>query len=375
MRKIFEKSIMVTEAYLPPMEEYVQEIKKIWDTHWLTNHGPLHEKLEEEVKNYLEVDCASFYSNGHLALEAAIEMFNLEGEIITTPFTFASSTHAIINRGLEPVFCDINLRDYTIDVDQIEKLITPRTSAILAVHVFGNPCDVEKLEEISKRHGLKLIYDAAHVFGVKWKGKGIGTFGDISMFSLHATKVFHTIEGGLLTFSDPTLEKRLYLYKNFGISGPETVETLGINAKMNEFQAAMGLINLKHLNEQIQERKRVYLRYVEGLKDVPGISLLHPRSETTTPNYSYFPIVVDEKKYGHNRNELDGILRKHNVIPRKYFYPLTSDFQCFNGKYNSVLIPNARYIAERVMTLPMYAALPNEVIDEIVLIIKENQKR
>ena len=374
MGKVFENPILVTKSFLPPYEEYCDQIRKIWESHWLTNHGPLHKSLEEGIKNYLDVQSVSFYTNGHLGLEGALDVLNLKGEVITTPFTFVSTTHAIINRGLDPVFCDINMTDYTIDVEKIERLITPKTSAILAVHVFGNPCDVEKLEEIAKRHNLKLIYDAAHVFGVQWKGKGIGTFGDISMFSLHATKVFHTIEGGLLTFKDPELAPKLHLYQNFGIAGPETIKSPGINAKMNEFQAAMGLVNLNYINEQISLRKNVYDRYLEKLKGIPGIKLLCPRKETTTPNYSYFPIVVDESKYGLSRDQLDEVLKTHNIFARKYFYPLTTDVQSFNGKYDKAEIPTARYISDRVLTLPMYAALTHSEIDGISEIIREYHK-
>lgn len=251
-----KEKILVTRSSMPSLEEYVEMIKPIWDTHWLTNMGENHNKLQEQLQEYLQVDGVSLFTNGHLALELLIQAMELTGEVITTPFTFASTTHAIVRNGLTPVFCDIDPETYTMDAEKIESLITEKTSAILPVHVYGNVCNVQEIEKIAKRHNLKVIYDAAHAFGVKVGEKGIGAFGDASMFSFHATKVFNTIEGGAIAYSEAALEDKLYNLKNFGIADEETIESIGSNAKMNEFQAAMGLCNLLHITEEIQKRKK-----------------------------------------------------------------------------------------------------------------------
>lgn len=249
--------ILVTKSSMPPLEEYIDEIKDLWDTHWITNMGVEHKKLEGNLKKYLMVDGISLFSNGHMALEMAIQAMELEGEVITTPFTFASTTHAIVRNGLTPVFCDVNSNDFTIDVRKIEELITEKTTAILPVHVYGQVCDVEAIEKIAKKYNLKVIYDAAHAFGVKYKNKGIGSFGDASMFSFHATKVFNTIEGGAVCFQDEEFGLDLYRLKNFGIRNEEIVDSVGANAKMNEFQAAMGICNLRHVDEEIAKGKEL----------------------------------------------------------------------------------------------------------------------
>ena len=262
-----DQKILVTRSSMPPLEEYIEEIRPLWESHWLTNMGEKHKKLQTELKNYLQVPEIELFTNGHMALEMALQALELPqgGEVITTPFTFASTTHAIVRNGLEPVFCDIRPDTFTIDPTKIEKLITPKTCAILPVHVYGNICDVEEINDIAKRHGLKVIYDAAHAFGETYKGVGVGNFGDVSCFSFHATKVFNTIEGGAATYQDPELGKRLYELKNFGIRGPESVVSVGANAKMNEFCAAMGLCNLRHLHEEIAKRHAVVKRYRECL--------------------------------------------------------------------------------------------------------------
>ena len=249
-----DEKVLVTRATMPPIEEYIDEIKSIWETHWLTNMGEKHQVLQKELKEYLHVDNIELLVNGHMALELTMQAMNLSGEVITTPFTFASTTHAIVRNGLTPVFCDINEEDYTIDVSKIESLITEKTTAIVPVHVYGNICNVEEIEKIAKKHHLKVIYDAAHTFGETYKGKGIGDFGDASCFSFHATKVFNTIEGGAVCYHNNELGKRLYNLKNFGIQGPEQVDGIGANAKMNEFQAAMGICNLRHLEDNLKKR-------------------------------------------------------------------------------------------------------------------------
>lgn len=365
----FKEPIQVTKAFLPPVEEYIDLVKEIWERSWLTNNGPLHNELQEKIANYLHINNAILFTNGHLALDIAIKSLNLTGEVITTPFTFASTTHAIVMNGLEPVFCDINMEDFTIDVDKIEELITEKTSAIIPVHVFGYPCNISQIEKIAKKHNLKVIYDAAHAFGVEVDGVGIGNFGDVSMFSLHATKVYNSIEGGVLAFNQSELIKTFNTFKNFGITGLESVEQVGLNAKMNEFQAAMGLINLKHLDVQIENRKAVTETYREVLKDIPGISFLKDK-DGIKHNYSYFPIIVDEKKSGISRNELYEKLKEYNIFTRKYFYPLISDFECYKGKYKDENLKNAKYISDRVLTLPIHGELPLEDVSKIAQIIK-----
>lgn len=358
--------INVTQSSMPNFQEYVEEIRDIFDSKWLTNMGPKHNILMQQLKEYLSVENISLFSNGHLALELVIQAFELKGEIITTPFTFASTTHAIARNGITPVFCDINDKDYTIDVNKIESLITEKTSAIIPVHVYGNICDVKKIDEIAKKYDLKVIYDAAHTFGVRVNDIGVGEFGDASMFSFHATKVFNTIEGGAITFKNKEIEKILYNLKNFGIKGPETVEYVGSNAKMNEFQAAMGICNLRHIDEEISKRKAVVERYSYNLKNINGIKLNNIPEEIKS-NYAYYPVVFDN--YKKTRDEIDEQLKDNDIISRKYFYPLITDFDCYKDKYvfekNSV----AKHISDRVLTLPLYSDLPLSEVDKICDII------
>lgn len=362
--------ILVTRSSLPELDEYVDEIKDIWDSRWLTNMGEKHKRLQNGLAEYLGVENIELLTNGHMALELVMQAMELEGEVITTPFTFASTTHAIVRNGLTPVFCDINPDDYTIDVSKIEALITDRTCAIVPVHVYGNLCDVEAIERIASRHHLKVIYDAAHAFGVSLKGKGAGTFGDASCFSFHATKVFNTIEGGAVCFRDQELGRKLYNLKNFGIRDEETVESVGVNAKMNEFQAAMGLCNLRHVNDEIAKRKKVVERYRENLIDVKGIRLNITQQDVIS-NYAYFPIVVEKELYGMDRDGLFAKLKKGNIFARKYFYPLTMDFDCYKERFGSASLPAAKRISESVLTLPLYADLPLGTVDGICRRIRE----
>ena len=365
--------ILVTRSSMPDFEEYISEIKDLWDTHWLTNMGVKHKQLQAELKNYLGAEKIDLFTNGHMALELSMQALGLKGEVITTPFTFASTTHAIVRNGLEPVFCDINPIDFTIDTDKIESLITDRTCAIVPVHVYGNVCNVEKIEQIAKKYGLKVIYDAAHTFGVKYKGRGIASYGDVSCFSFHATKVFNTIEGGAACFHDEKLGQALYWLKNFGISGPETVDGIGANAKMNEFCAAMGICNLRHVDEEIAKRKTVVERYRSHLENIDGIQL-NPIQENVQPNYAYFPVVIDEKTFGTSRNEIFEKLAENGIGARKYFYPLTNTFECFHGKYDANLTPIALHISKRVLTLPLYADLGLGDVDRICEIILNFRK-
>lgn len=352
---------------MPDFEEYTEEIKDLWDSHWLTNMGEKHKRLESKLVDYLGVSNVTLFTNGHLALEGAIAAFHLKGEVITTPFTFASTTHAIVRNGLEPVFCDINADDYTMDVDKIESLITEKTCAIIPVHVYGNVCNVDEIERIATKHNLKVIYDAAHTFGVTVNDIGIGNFGDASMFSFHATKVFNTIEGGAITFKDEKLQKILNDLKNFGITGPESVEYVGSNGKMNEFQAAMGLCNLRHVDDEISKRQIVADRYISHLEGVEGIKLVQPQHGVKN-NYAYFPVVFDG--YKKTRDEVFEELKAHDIIARKYFYPLTNSFYCYKEQYSVEDTPVAKHIAERVLTLPLYADLDLVDVDRICEIIK-----
>lgn len=372
MKKL-EKKILVTQATMPPMEEYVNEIQSIWESHWMTNMGEKHQILQKELKKYLDVPNIELMVNGHMALELTLQALNLEGEVITSPFTFASTTHAIVRNGLQPVFCDINEEDYTIDADKIESLITENTSAIVPVHVYGNVCNIEKIEAIAKKYKLKVIYDAAHTFGEKYKGVGVGNFGDASCFSFHATKVFNTIEGGSVCYHDNALGQTLYNLKNFGIRGPERVDGIGANAKMNEFQAAMGICNLRHLTENLEKRKKIVERYQNGLDRIPGLHVWKQQKNVQS-NYAYFPIMIEEEDYGMNRNDLFDILDSHGIGTRKYFYPLTSSFECFAGLYNTELTPVAKRISQRVLTLPLYPELDNEIIDYICDLIIKNKR-
>ena len=365
-----KKKIMVTRSSIPPYEEYCQEIKKIWETHWLTNMGEKHKALEKQLKEYLEVPNVSLFSNGHMALELAIQAFQLEGEVITTPFTFVSTTHAIVRNGLKPVFCDIREDNYTIDPQKIEKLITDKTSAIIPVHVYGNVCNIEEIHRIAEKYNLKVIYDAAHAFGVKYKGKAIGNFGDATMFSFHATKVFNTIEGGAVTFKNDAIGEKLYRLKNFGILDEETVDSIGANAKMNEFQAAMGICNLRHINEEIEKRKIVVKHYDELLRDVSGITI--PQEDhNTLANFAYYPVFFDKEKFGKTRNEIFDTLKKNGVIARKYFYPLITDMICYSDTYSEKKFPIAKKISEGILTLPLYSDLKIEDVEYIVGIIRD----
>ncbi len=367
--------ILVTRSSMPPMDEYVEEIRELWDSHWLTNMGVKHEALEKEWVSYLDVPELVLFVNGHSALECILEAmeFPAGGEVITTPFTFASTTHAIVRKGLTPVFCDIDPKNYTMDASKIEALITPRTCAIIPVHVYGNVCDVDAIQKIADRHQLKVIYDAAHAFGVRKNGVAVGNFGDASMFSFHATKVFNTIEGGAITFKDAELRKTLNNWKNFGICGQESVRYIGGNSKMNEFCAAMGLCNLRHVDQEIAKRKKVYKAYQSHLTGIEGIILCEPQ-ENVVSNYAYYPTVFDEKAFGCTRDDVFDALAANGIGARKYFYPLTSSFECYTDRFSSQSTPVAEWIANRVLTLPMYADLTMDQVDKICSIILHCKK-
>ncbi len=354
------KKILVTKSSMPSYEEYCEEIKSIWDTVHLTNLGPIHNKLKLQLEEYLKVENLELFVNGHLALYVALKALGVTGEIITTPYTFASTTNAIVQAGCKPVFCDIK-DDYTIDESKIESLITPKTSAILAVHVYGNICNVAEIEKIAKKHNLKVIYDAAHVFGVEYNGKGIGDFGDVCMFSFHATKVFHTIEGGCLTFKDKWLANKIALQRNFGVDGEE-LQCFGTNAKMNEFQAAMGICNLRHIDGELEKRKVAFDTYVQRLSSVKGLKLLKEVPHLKR-NYAYFPVVFEEE-FGKSRDQVLELLKEKNIFARKYFYPLVSENKEFIEDLSNQT-PLAKRYSRQVLCLPLYAGLTSEEVNLI----------
>lgn len=363
-----DKTILVTRSSMPELEEYMDEISDMWDSHWLTNMGPKHKLFQKELCEYMKVENIDLFTNGHMALELTLQAMNLQGEVITTPFTFASTTHAIIRNGLTPVFCDIDPVTFTIDTDKLEDLITDRTCAIMPVHVYGNICNVEEIERIAHKYELKVIYDAAHTFGETYKGRGVGSFGDASCFSFHATKVFHSIEGGAVCFKDSCLGNILYELKNFGIHGSEAVCAVGANAKMNEFCAAMGLCNLRHVDDEIFKRKKVVERYWSHLEGVEGLRLNAVQKDVKS-NYAYFPVIFEEKQFGASRAEVSDKLAENGICARKYFYPLTNTFSAFHRKFDVLETPVALHISKRVLTLPLYADLSMEDVDRICEII------
>lgn len=362
--------INVTRSSMPGFDEYCEELKELWDSRWLTNMGVKHRDFQSALINYLGIDNIDLFCNGHMALEMAIQAmgFDRGSEVITTPFTFVSTTHAIVRNGLIPVFCDIDPVTYTIDTSKIEELITDKTSAIIPVHVYGNVCNVEEIDRIAKKYNLKVMYDAAHAFGVKYKGRGIGNFGDVSMFSFHATKVFHSIEGGAVCYSDSTFGERIYKLKNFGIAGQETIEFVGANAKMNEFSAAMGICNLRHLDEEIAKRKTAVERYRERFKNVQGITLC-PQQDNVESNYAYFPVVFDKHKFGLSRDEVVDKLAKAGIGARKYFYPITNTLDCYSEHNAKEETPVAYDISMKVLTLPLFADLDVDTVDKICDVI------
>lgn len=363
-----DRKIPVTRSSMSPMEEYMAEIAPLWDSHWLTNMGIKHQALESELRDYLGVPNVSLFVNGHSALECILEAMDLHGEVVTTPFSFASTTHAIVRKGLKPVFADIKADDYTLDPDSIERAITPRTCAIMPVHVYGNLCDVEAIQEIADRNNIKVIYDAAHAFGVFRGEESSAAFGDASVFSFHATKVFNTIEGGAVCFKDSKLYSELNQWKNFGILGSERVKHVGGNAKMNEFCAAMGICNLRHLKEEISKRKIIAERYWENLNNVPGIVFCKPEASLKC-NYAYLPVLFEDT-FGETRDEVFDALAAEGINARKYFYPLISDYECYKDLYDSAQTPVAKYVAQHIMTLPIYADLAIEDVDRICSVVE-----
>ena len=358
--------INVTRSSMPGFDEYMEKLKTVWDSRWLSNRGGASVEFEEKLKQYLETDNLYLFANGHLALEVALNALHMKGEVITTPFTHCSTIHAIVRNGLKPVFVDIRESDCTINPEYIEAAITENTAAIVATHVYGFICDVEAIEKIGHKYGLKVIYDAAHAFGVTYKGIGSANFGDASMFSTHATKVFHTIEGGIVAYKDRELFKELRHLVNFGFTSQDDIEYVGTNARMNEFEAVMGICNLEYIDGEIAKRKMVWDRYVDRLSGIKGLRLIIPNSNLKW-NYSYFPVFFDG--YKETRDEIRLKLEKENIFARKYFYPIVNKAGCYNEDYGTADVPVAAHASECVLTLPMYAELTLQDVDYICDII------
>ncbi len=367
----FEKPIYVTRPFLPPLEDFYEGLKEIWDNQWLTNNGPVVQRFARELSHYYETDNVSLFANGTLALQIGLQGMGISGEVITTPFTFVATTHALYWNKIRPVFVDIEPDYYTLDPEKVEAAITPWTTAILAVHVFGYPCKVDDLADIARRHNLKLIYDAAHAFGVRIGEKSIAHYGDMSMFSFHATKLFHSLEGGMLTFQDSGIRSILDYLKNFGFKNEVEVVMSGTNAKMNEMQALMGCIILKRITDIINKRKQIVNLYRERLKNLPGIYLTPVLSHDINYNYSYMPIEVDEYYFGMTRNQLYEKLKEYNIFSRRYFYPLVCDFACYKNVSVTDSLNVAQKVSERILTLPIYYDLSLDDVNKICDIVIE----
>ncbi len=364
------KKIYVTQPALPPLEEFGDYLKQIWDNKILTNNGPFHQELEKRLAEYLGVKYISLFCNGTIALLTALQTLGVKGEVITTPFSFVATAHSLLWNNLTPVFVDIDPLTYNLDPSKIEKAITKNTSAIMPVHVYGTPCDVNAVQKIADKHNLKVIYDAAHAFGVKINGDSVLNYGDLSVLSFHATKTYNTIEGGAIICHDKETKEKIDKLKNFGFVDETTVIEAGINGKMNEIQAAFGLMYLDHVDEYIAKRKKVVENYTASLKDIDGISMLDVNSEVTS-NYSYFPIVIDRDAFGISRDNLYDLLKTHNIFARRYFYPLISSFDMYKGfdsaKLSNLSIANA--VADKVLCLPLFPELSPEDQNKIIKII------
>jgi len=365
-----DKPIYVTQPSLPDLEEFIPYLREIWDNKILTNNGPLHQQLEIELADFLGVPYISLFVNGTLALVTALQVLRVTGEVITTPYSFVATTHSLWWNNIKPVFVDIEPKYGNLDPDKIERAITPRTTAIMPVHVYGNPCHVEKIQKIADIYGLRLIYDAAHAFGVKYKGDSILNYGDLSILSFHATKVFNTFEGGAIISHDSATKRRIDYLKNFGFAGETTIMAPGINSKMNEIQAAMGLLQLKSFRDYVEKRKKVACNYRSRLKNIIGIYML-PEPEQTESNYAYFPIFVNEQEYGMSRDELYEKLKQNNIFCRRYFYPLISEFPMYKDLESSgnEKLSVAHKMTEKVICLPIYPELEKKHINKICQII------
>ena len=365
--------ITVTSPLLPNLDDFHEELKKIWDNKWITNNGSYHKQLEAALAEYLGVPYVSLFTNGTLPLLTALQALRITGEVITTPYSFVATTHSIWWNGCKPVFVDIDPKTGNIDPDKIEAAITPKTTAIMPVHVYGKPCDTKRIQEIADKYGLKVIYDAAHAFGVKVDGESILNCGDMSTLSFHATKVYNTIEGGAMVMHDETTKKRIDYLKNFGFAGEVTVVGPGINSKMDEMRSAYGLLNLRQVDAAIESRHQVAIKYREALREVEGITFFDDMPGVRH-NYSYFPIFIDAEKYGMTRDELYFKMKEVNVLGRRYFYPLISEFSTYRGLESArpENLPNAHKMANSVICLPMHHALTDEDIQRILDLIINN---
>ncbi|WP_105188469.1 DegT/DnrJ/EryC1/StrS family aminotransferase [Pseudoalteromonas sp. T1lg48] len=359
--------ITVTSPLLPPLEELTPLLKDIWDSKWLTNSGQYHQKLEQALCDYLDVPYISLFSNGTLALITALQALDLEGEVITTPYTFIATSHALIWNKLTPVFVDVDPKTFNLDPEKVEQAITDKTSAILPVHVYGNPCDHQALEKIADKHDLKIVYDAAHAFGVKENNISILNYGDVAILSFHATKTYSTIEGGAVVCHSLEMKEKLDQLKNFGFESETAISQCGMNAKLNEVQAAFGLVTLNHIDQAILKRKEVSDYYHKHLGSVKGLKLFTP-ADNVQPNYSYFPILVDESEFGCSRDELFEYLKGNNILARKYFYPLITDFDAY--KNNNEIFNSAKQISDSVICLPIHTCLAKEEVEKVVEVVK-----
>lgn len=375
MIKPFENPIYVTRPYLPPLEEFCQGLQEIWENRWLTNNGPVLQRFTHELSNCFETDNICLFNNGTLALQIALQGMGISGEVITTPYTFVATTHALFWNKIRPVFVDIEPEYYTLDPEKVEAAITPWTTAILAVHVYGHPCKLNLLADIARRHNLRLIYDAAHAFGTVVGNKPIAHFGDLSMFSFHSTKIFHSIEGGMLIFREAGLKGMFDYLKNFGFKSEVEVVMPGTNAKMNEMQALMGIQVLKYLEEIIQKRARIADIYRKRLKEVPGIHLVPPLSSDIRYNYAYMPIEVDEEEFGMSRDALYEKLKEWNVYSRRYFYPLICDYPCYRSISVHDSLTVARRVADCILTLPIYDSLGLPDVETICEIVRHLHRK
>jgi len=369
------KKIFVTQPAMPPLDEFIPYLQEIWDNKWLTNNGPFHQQYEKELARYLGIKYLSVFSNGTLALITALQTLRITGEVITTPFSFVATTHSLWWNNIKPVFVDIEDKYYNIDPQKIEAAITPQTTAIMPVHVYGNPCKMEEIQRIADTYGLRIIYDAAHAFGVKKDGQSILNWGDLSILSFHATKTYNTIEGGAIICQDEKTKQRIDLLKNFGFRDEVTVIEPGINAKMNELQAAYGFLQLKYVDEYIAKRKEITSLYRTLLSDIKGIHLMDDM-ENVAHNYSYFPVRVSTTEYGISRDDLYSKLQEHGIFGRRYFYPLISDFPTYKGLPSSKVdnIPVATQVAKEIICLPIYPELLLEEVEQICNIINGEQR-
>lgn len=363
-----EKLITVTSPLLPSLDDFIPYLEDIWDRKWLTNNGHYHQKLEQALCEYLKVPYISLFTNGTLPLMCALQALRITGEVITTPYSFVATTHSLWWNGIKPVFVDIDPVTCNLDPEKIEAAITPKTTAIMPVHVYGKPCDTVRIQEIADKYGLKVIYDAAHAFGVEVNGKSILESGDMSTLSFHATKVYNTIEGGALVCHDEQTKKRIDYLKNFGFAGETTIVAPGINGKMDEVRSAYGLLNLKQVDSAIEARRKVAVQYRDALKDIPGIRFMEDMPGVRH-NYSYFPIFINAEEYGLTRDELYFKLKENDVLGRRYFYPLISEFSTYRGLDSARMenLPVATRVADSVVCLPMYHSLTEGEIEKVLI--------